>query len=213
MLGFSIDQMVSLVVVLIVAFTVHEYAHAWTANYFGDDTPRLQGRLTLNPLKHLDPLGALMLFVAGFGWAKPVMVNPYALEQRSPAAPMLVALAGPVSNFIMAILAALPIRLGLVPITFGTGGWMPTAFTFLYTFISLNLLLGIFNLIPVSPLDGEKVLYYFLPPSGRRGFDLMRQWTPIPMLVVLFVLPRLGLPLVQWVVGVPVSFLTRLLIG
>lgn len=213
MLGFSIDQMVSLVVVLIVAFTVHEYAHAWTANYFGDDTPRLQGRLTLNPLKHLDPLGALMLFVAGFGWAKPVMVNPYALEQRSPAAPMLVALAGPVSNFIMAIVAALPIRLGLVPITFGTGGWMPTAFTFLYTFISLNLLLGIFNLIPVSPLDGEKVLYYFLPPSGRRGFDLMRQWTPIPMLVVLFVLPRLGLPLVQWVVGVPVSFLTRLLIG
>ncbi|TAK10763.1 MAG: site-2 protease family protein [Anaerolineae bacterium] len=213
MLGYSIDQMVSLVVVLIVAFTVHEYAHAWTADFFGDDTPRLQGRLTLNPLKHLDPIGTLMLFFAGFGWAKPVMVNPVALEQRSPAAPMLVALAGPVSNFIMAVVAALPIRLGLVQMSFGSGGWLPTAFTLLYIFISLNLLLGIFNLIPVSPLDGEKVLYYFLPPVGRRGFDLMRQWTPIPMLIVLFVLPRIGLPLVQWVVGVPVAFLTRLLIG
>jgi len=77
------SMVISYLFVLLIAFTVHEFAHAWTANYFGDDTPRLNGRLTLNPLKHLDPLGSIVLLFAGFGWAKPVPVNPYALERRS----------------------------------------------------------------------------------------------------------------------------------
>lgn len=213
MLDFSPPYVISLLFVLVVAFTVHEFAHAWTADYFGDDTPRLQGRLTLNPLKHLDLLGTLMLFVAGFGWAKPVMVNPYALMQRSPAAPMLVALAGPVSNFAMAILAALPVRLGLVERIQGSIGWLPTPFSLILTFVSINLLLGIFNLIPLSPLDGEKVLHYFLPPALQRGLERLRQFTPLPLLLVLFLLPQLGIPVIQWVVGVPVRFLTTLLLG
>lgn len=213
MLNLTPDYLISLLTVLVVAFTVHEYAHAWTADYFGDDTPRLQGRLTLNPLAHLDLLGTLLLFVAGFGWAKPVMVNPYALMQRSPAAPMLVSLAGPVSNFLMALVAALPVRLGLVERVQGSIGWLPTPFSLILVFVSLNLLLGIFNLIPLAPLDGEKVLHYFLPSSGQRALERLRQYGPLPLLLALFLLPRLGVPVIQWLVGVPVSLLTRLLLG
>ena len=103
----DLTTLVAYAIVLGVAFSVHEFAHAWTANFFGDDTPRLNGRLTLNPLAHLDPIGTIMLFIAGFGWAKPVPVSLYALERRSPAAPMWVALAGPISNFLMALVAAI----------------------------------------------------------------------------------------------------------
>src|SRR5512141_2013044 len=108
MLGIAPAQLIARIIVLVVAFTIHEFAHAWTANYFGDDTPRMNGRLTLNPLAHLDPLGSLLMIVAGFGWAKPVPINPYVLQRRSPAATMLVSLAGPMSNFLMALIAAIP---------------------------------------------------------------------------------------------------------
>ena len=87
MLGLTLPALISRIVVLLTAFSVHEFAHAWTADYFGDDTPRFNGRLTLNPLAHLDPMGSLMLIVAGFGWAKPVPVNPYALRRRSEISP------------------------------------------------------------------------------------------------------------------------------
>src|SRR5512145_1956195 len=96
--------------ILFIALPIHEFAHAWTANYFGDDTPRLYGRLTLNPLAHLDPMGSLMMIVVGFGWAKPVPVNPYALGRRSESAYMWVSLAGPLSNLLQAILGAVVFR-------------------------------------------------------------------------------------------------------
>jgi len=114
MLDLAPSMFISHIVVLLVAFPIHEFAHAWTANFFGDDTPRLAGRLTLNPLVHLDVLGSILLVVAGFGWAKPVPINPYVLSLRSSAAYMLVSLAGPASNFFMAVLAAVPFQLGLV---------------------------------------------------------------------------------------------------
>ncbi len=115
-LGFlpSLPQLITYVVILLTAFPVHEFAHAWTADYFGDNTPRANGRLTLNPLAHLDPIGTLLMIVVGFGWAKPVPINPYVLQRRSPAAPMLVSLAGPMSNLLMAIVASAFFRLGLV---------------------------------------------------------------------------------------------------
>src|SRR5512139_2451174 len=114
MLGLDPSTLICRIIVLLTAFSVHEFAHAWTANYFGDDTPRQNGRLTLNPLAHLDPIGSIVLLFAGFGWAKPVPVNPYALERRSPAALMWVSLAGPLSNLLMALIAAIPFRLGLI---------------------------------------------------------------------------------------------------
>ncbi len=98
MFDFSLPEFISLAVVMLVAFPIHELSHALAADYFGDDTPRLQGRITLNPFAHLDLVGSLMLLLAGFGWAKPVQVNEYALSMRSRFAPALVALAGPASN-------------------------------------------------------------------------------------------------------------------
>src|SRR5512135_1350325 len=115
-LSLSPSTLISHLVVLLIAFTIHEFSHAWTANRFGDETPRLNGRLTLNPLAHLDPMGSLLLLVSGFGWAKPVPINPYALQRRTPAAVMWVSLAGPMSNLLMAVIASIPFRLGILSV-------------------------------------------------------------------------------------------------
>ncbi len=213
MLDFTLPQLIARLFVLVVAFTVHEFAHAWTANYFGDDTPRSQGRLTLNPMVHIDPLGALLLVVAGFGWARPVMVNPVALERRSPAAPMLVALAGPLSNLVLAILAAIPVQAGLVNITQFSSGVLPSAFGLISEFVFINLVLMFFNLIPIAPLDGEKVLTYFLPSAGKRFMASIRPQGFLILLALIFVLPYMGIDLLEDVILQPTLALYNLLLG
>jgi Zn-dependent protease len=184
-------ELIARAIVLIIAFTVHEFAHAFVADYFGDDTPRSQGRLTLNPLVHLDPIGSLLLLVAGFGWAKPVQVNPYVLERRSPAAPMLVALAGPVSNLMLASLAAIPLRLGVLSsnFQFAQSGIFPSLSYVVVIFVLFNLILMLFNLLPIFPLDGEKVLHYFLPPYGQSFLDNLRPYGSLILIAVVFLLP------------------------
>lgn len=210
---FTAPQLIARLVVLVVAFSVHEFAHAWTANYFGDDTPRSQGRLTLNPLVHIDPLGALLLIVAGFGWARPVMVDPVALEQRSPAAPMLVALAGPASNLLLALAAAVPVQAGLVTLGQTSSGFLPSAFQLIDEFVFINLLLMLFNLIPLAPLDGEKVLTYFLPPVGKRLMEQIRPYGPLLLMAMIFLLPYAGINLLDFLIGEPIRALYFLLLG
>lgn len=206
-------EIISRILVLMIAFTVHELSHAVTADYFGDDTPRQQGRLTLNPFAHLDFLGSLLLLLVGFGWAKPVQVNPEALKRRSPAAPMLVALAGPVSNFLMAAVAAIPVRLSLVRIISSSSGYIPTVFDFIQEFVFINLILMLFNLIPIFPLDGEKVLHYFLPPSGQNTLDGLRPYGPMLLLGLIFLLPYLGIDVLSLIVFEPTrSLFTWLLL-
>ena len=213
------SMLISYLFVLLTAFSVHEFAHAWTANYFGDETPRQNGRLTLNPVKHLDPLGSILLLLFGFGWAKPVPVNPYALERRSPAALMWVSLAGPMSNLAMAIIAAIPFRLGLVTaldaqISMVTKSQhvLPTLSQLLYVFVSTNLLLMLFNLIPLAPLDGEKIAAYILPPSWAKGLDAIRPYGPI-ILMAVFALSVVNVNVFSYVIVPPLNFLTGLLIG
>ncbi|OGO69824.1 MAG: hypothetical protein A2Z49_11085 [Chloroflexi bacterium RBG_19FT_COMBO_56_12] len=219
MLGLDPATLISRIIVLLTAFSVHEFAHAWTANYFGDDTPRFNGRLTLNPLAHLDLIGSLMLLVAGFGWAKPVPVNPYVLQRRSSAALMWVSLAGPLSNFFMALLAAIPFRLNLITTSqvindvSNTTQFLPTLPQFLWEFITINLILMLFNLIPLAPLDGEKILEFVLPPNLRNIFDTIRPYGPIILLVLLFGLPYLGIDVIGSIIRPPLYFLTRLLTG
>jgi Zn-dependent protease len=212
----SPPQLITYIIILLTAFPVHEFAHAWTANYFGDNTPRANGRLTLNPLAHLDPIGALLMILVGFGWAKPVPINPYVLQRRSHAAPMLVSLAGPMSNLLMAIIGSAFFRLGLVStsgISMMPGEILPTIPLFLYIFISVNLFLMLFNLIPLFPLDGEKVLDYFLPPSGVRFLESIRPYGPMILMVVLFVLPLIGIDVIGKVIQPVFSLFTRILIG
>jgi Zn-dependent protease len=209
MLGLPLPnfpELIARVVTLVAALSFHEFAHAWVANRLGDDTPRLHGRLTLNPLAHLDPLGALMLLVAGFGWAKPVPINPYALRRRTPAGVMLVSAAGPFSNLLLAILAALPFRFGLM--NFATSTFITN---FLWYFLILNLILFFFNLIPLFPLDGEKVLTYFLPPSWQESFSRLRPIAPVILMALLFLGPALNLPIFTWLVGMPAEKLAFLL--
>jgi Zn-dependent protease len=207
------SMLISYLFVLVVAFTVHEFAHAWTANYFGDDTPRQNGRLTLNPLKHLDPLGSILLLVAGFGWAKPVPVNPYALQRRSRAALMWVSLAGPLSNFLMAVIAAIPFRLGLISrlelsLSLQTQSQhvLPTISQLLFVFIYTNLILMLFNLIPLPPLDGEKIAEYLFPSSWMRVMDAIRPFS----LLLLVAIGYLGF---KYIIDPPLQLLLGMLIG
>jgi Zn-dependent protease len=213
---FNLDPstLFSKLIILLIAFPIHELAHALTANYFGDDTPRMNGRLTLNPIAHLDPIGSLLLLVTWFGWAKPVPVNPYTLQRRSPAAMMWVSLAGPFSNFLMAIVAAIPFRLGLVSpleaqlaMSTGSSHFLPTFPQILWIFIYLNLLLMLFNLIPIAPLDGEKIAEYFFPPSMNRFMDAIRPYGPMILLAVVFI------GVLTWIILPPLTLLMNLLVG
>jgi Zn-dependent protease len=212
----DLPTLIARIFVLVTAFSVHEFAHAWTAVSFGDDTPRVNGRLTLNPVSHLDPIGSLMLLVVGFGWAKPVPVNPYTLQRRSSAALMLVSLAGPLSNFLMALVAAIPFRLGLVSVVAAItspGKIFPSLDKFLYEFIFINLILMLFNLIPLAPLDGEKVFEYFLPPSWSNIFNQIRPYGPLILLALVFLGPTIGFDLLGWILGPPMRALLQLLVG
>lgn len=211
MLGLSLPTILSRVITLVIAFTVHEFAHAWSANELGDDTPRNNGRLTLNPIAHIDPLGAILLVAAGFGWAKPVPINPYALERRTPAGTMLVSVAGPLSNLLLAIIASIPFQMGLLAPR-AAGPLLPTFSSFLMEFIFINLILLFFNLIPLAPLDGEKVLEYFLPPSGRATLYRLRPYGPMLLMLLIFVGPFLGIDLLGILIGWPTSQVFRALV-
>lgn len=160
---------------VIIAMTFHEFAHAWMADRLGDDTPRRQGRLTLNPFKHMEPIGMLMLLFAGFGWGRPVEINPNNFNRTITIRKgnALVALAGPVMNLILAlifsIIYALILAFGGVDFMFSEVGDIIT--TIIVYIISMNVGLGVFNLIPLPPLDGSKVLVAILPTNARNWFE------------------------------------------
>jgi Zn-dependent protease len=213
--GLDLPTIIARIFVLLTAFSVHEFAHAWTANFFGDDTPGRYGRLTLNPLAHLDVMGSLMLLFVGFGWAKPVPVNPYALGRRSPAAFMWVSLAGPMSNLIMAVLAAIPFQLGLISVNdvFSQGSSLLPSIPFLlFEFVYINLILMLFNLIPLFPLDGEKIAQYFFPPSWADFLDKIRPYSSLILIVFFFGLPYLGINVVGWIMGPAMDVLMGMLV-
>ena len=213
MTDLSPQSLVAAVITLLVAFTIHEYSHAWVARLFGDDTAERAGRLTLNPLAHLDPIGSLLLIFAGFGWAKPVPVDLYALRRSSKAAPMLVSIAGPISNFFMAALAAIPLRLNLFPIQSTSSNILPTPYFFLTYFIFTNLALMVFNLLPIPPLDGHEILSFFLPPNLAESWERMGQYGVYILIALLFIGPMIGFDVVQLVLYPVIKFLFGVLVG
>jgi Zn-dependent protease len=213
MLSLSPDFLISAIITLLVSLTIHEFSHAWVASRLGDDTPRRYGRLTLNPMAHLDPIGSLMLVIAGFGWAKPVPVDMYSLRRASKAGPMLVSLAGPFSNFLLAFLAAVPLRLNLVPLQIQSTNILPTPYTFLIYFLTLNLGLMLFNLLPIPPLDGNEILRYFLPPQWAAAWDNLRPYGMYILFALLMLGPLVGFSLVQTVLSPLIRTLQNLLLG
>lgn len=194
MLGSITDPayLLSIIIALVIGITVHEFSHAWAAHQLGDPTSKYQGRLTLNPLAHLDPVGSLMILFAGFGWGKPVPVNPAMLRTDPTMGMALVSFAGPLSNVITALLFALPIRLGVLHIGFSSR-LVPSPGMLLGTIISLNLILAVFNLIPLAPLDGSKVALAVLPYEWAQKLRQIEPYGPV-ILVLLIVLPRLMPP-------------------
>ncbi len=210
LLGLSAPEVISRIITLLIAFTLHELAHAVTAVQLGDDTPRRMGRLTLNPLAHLDPIGSLLLIFAGFGWAKPVQINPYNLRMNPHVGMAVVAAAGPISNFLMALIAAIPFRLGLLsPFASSGGPILPSPGGFLLDFIYINLLLMVFNLIPIAPLDGSKILAGFAPREWDGLLATLEQWGPFLLLALVF----LGQGLLGLILGPPIRFLMGAVVG
>jgi len=186
LVGRSLAQTIAFAVALTIAFSVHECSHAWVADRLGDPTARWQGRLTLDPRKHLDVLGAIMVLAIGFGWAKPVPVNPNRLRNGPKTGMAMVAAAGPLSNLAMAALAGLTIKAGIIAPVLGRSFLLPDLPQLVLTFIGLNVVLFVFNLIPIPPLDGFNVVAGLLPYPMSQSFRRIEPIGPLILLLLVF---------------------------
>ncbi len=223
---FSRDPLIAVAVVaslcvsLAICIAVHEFSHAYVASELGDNTARALGRVTLNPVKHLDPIGSVLILLAGFGWGKPVPVDPRFLRGDPRLGMALVAAAGPLSNVIAALLFAALIRLGLadalIPdiLLFGQNIADLVNLT-LRLLVQFNLILAIFNLLPIAPLDGFKVALGLLPRDLAIPFSRTEPYGIGILLAVVAIGFFPGIPFspLQWIIGTPVTFATRILIG
>jgi Zn-dependent protease len=216
-LNIGIDQVQSAVLYLIafiLCIAVHEFGHAWVANRLGDPTPRMQGRLTLSPIHHIDPIGTLLMpilmaftSVPLLAWGRPVQYNPAALSRRFTMSTgrMMVAIAGPAMNLIMALFVSLLIVIG---------AWLGApshllngVFRYL---VHLNISLMVFNLIPIPPLDGGSVMAWLLPRSMHNVVDFLERYGGL-LLLVLVLAPSIGMPIIR-VIAYPIDLLSRTLL-
>ena len=198
---------------ILLALTFHEYAHAYVAHRYGDDTAQKSGRLTLNPLRHLDPLGTIMIFLVQFGWAKPVPVNPYNL--RNPKKDMLwISAAGPLSNMLLALVSGLLFRLFSDSAMIAERNSL-TGLLVIMVFLSLkiNLALAIFNILPIAPLDGSKILYGLLPPGFGKMIFTLERYGPF-ILIGLIIIGRItGVSILGGLIWPFVDFFSKLFAG
>jgi len=167
----------SRIIILILAISVHEFAHALAADWLGDPTPRSQGRLTLDPRKHLDAFGSIMFLIAGFGWGKPVYTDPRNFRGDPRTGMAVVAAAGPVSNLLLAYIGSLLYRIGLIQ--------TEISYYFLFLFVSLNILLMLFNLLPIAPLDGYQVTVGLLPYEIATVIARYQSQGPIILMLII----------------------------
>lgn len=184
---------------IVIAFSMHEYAHAQAADFLGDETPKATGRLTINPLAHFDFLGALLIFTMGFGWGKPVMFNPLNFKNRKWGV-FLVGLVGPLTNISMGLAVGLFLRFSNLT--------NPGLINFLGVFTLLNFGLGFFNLIPLPPLDGSHLLFTFLPARFENMQRFIFQYSLLFLLALIFLIP-----VIPYILSHGSYFLFNLIIG
>ncbi len=195
--NLTFNDLIARVVILLFALPVHECAHGLVAGWFGDPTARSLGRVTLNPLKHLDLFGSALLVLAGFGWAKPVPVNPR--NFRRPRLGLAAsALAGPFSNLLLSFFSFVALKLGLNFFHFPD-----LALQILFAFTVVNITLAIFNLLPIPPLDGSRILAGVLPATANAFMNRYR----IPFMVLLMVLSYIGM------LSIPMTYLSNLILS
>lgn len=194
------------IVSLLIAIAIHEFSHAYAADHLGDPTPRLQGRLKLDPRVHIDPMGIFFLFLFGFGWGKPVEFDPYNLKNpRKDAA--LISIAGPISNFVLAIILSILLRLSIffqlnILMTIGIFLFLPM--------IQMNLVLGIFNLLPIHPLDGFKIVGGILPENKAHEWYSLQKWGML--FLILMIIPIGGSSMLSGILQPTIYFLMKLFV-
>jgi Zn-dependent protease len=213
----------AVVTALVAGISFHEFSHAVTADRLGDTTPRSRGRVSLNPARHLDPLGTIFLLIGGFGWGKPVPVNPFRLRPDPRSGRAIVAAAGPVSNLVLAAAASIPLHLGLVDwrspflVHSSVSGWDfgDYAGLFLASLIIFNVVLAVFNLLPLSPLDGFAVALGLLPRDLSTTVARLEPYGP-GILMLLIVLPFVApgsISILHEIMSPIINGLTKLIAG
>lgn len=200
---------VSRLLIIFVAFPLHEFGHAWTANFFGDVAAKEAGRITLNPFKHLDLMGSAFLLFLGFGWAKPVPVNRAKLREKGRIAPILTTAAGAMMNFLLMAILFVVLRVLLQ----NSQNVSIDLLEILVQFMMINVILVVFNLLPIPPLDGFMILTNVLPPSMDKFVAILSQYGSVILLVILFVLPRIGIDPFGNLLSASMNFVWNLLIN
>jgi Zn-dependent protease len=198
---------------VLLALTFHEYAHAYIANMYGDDTAKEEGRLSLNPLHHLDPLGTIMIFLVHFGWAKPVPVNPNQL--RNPKKDMLwISAAGPLSNMVLALISGILLRIFLKMTILPDQHSIVGIFVFMvFMSLQINLALAVFNILPIAPLDGSKILSGILPAKYSDIIYFLERYGPFILIGLIIFGQVTGVSILGAVIWPFVKFFSKIFAG
>ncbi|MGB8646778.1 MAG: site-2 protease family protein [Anaerolineae bacterium] len=208
-----IPYLVGLSLAMVCGITFHEFSHAFTAYQLGDMTPRYQGRLTLNPAAHLDPMGVLLFALAGFGWGRPVQFNPVRLRTNPRTGGALVAIAGPIANILLGTVVGLSTRIMIgLQVLPGTETWGIVLLNTLVYFVWFNFILAVFNLVPLPPLDGHHILPALLPADMAYGlqsfYARIGPYSLFALLLILWYIPAAGN-----ILTTPASAMMRLVLG
>jgi Zn-dependent protease len=209
MLNLSLAELLKIIPAVLLGLTVHELAHAFIALKLGDDTPKLLGRLTINPIKHIDPIGFILLLVAGFGWAKPVVINRQKL--KNPVRDdILIAVSGPIANLLLAIVLAVFLKMTILFTKFHSREAFEIVTSTFLVFVSINVALGLFNLLPIPPLDGSHFIWSPLSTRNPASAAIYFRYGSFALLALIIMERIANIDILP--IGAAVTFVVRALL-